>query len=388
MVCALVAAGDLEYRSRSVNAAIEGNIDAVILLEVGIYLAVGFVLLLGAQLPRGRALPAPLGAMWSLIAVLSVSALWAPSPVLGSVRALQLVIVAALVTTLARRADAKDFAAIAHAYVLLITAFVGIGLVWRVAPNEQVAGRFNWAATHPVTASSLLLVSVLILLSWTRRDAGPRFLSPRWVKALFVVHLTALLATQTRGAIFGAVAGASVWAILAVRRRRDLAILAALGVPALVVLGRGSFESFLLRGESTEQLRSLNSRTDLWSEAVDLVSDAPLHGRGYFSARELFLESIGLGGAHNAYIEVLVSAGLVGIAVLGFVLIRTTGLLRRLGRDPQRALVGALFAGLAANGLTTQYWAQGGTGSNVWFLLVLGWVAAMWRVRAPTSTPT
>ena len=185
-----------------------------------------------------------------------------------------------------------------------------------------------------MTAGALLVVSVLILLSWTRQDGGPRLLGRGQVFALLGVHSAALIATQTRGAIFGAVVGALVWAVLAVRRRRDLAIFAVLAVPVAIVLGRGVFEAFLLRGESSEQLRSLNSRTDLWSEAFRFVEESPLIGRGYFSARELFLDSIGLGGAHNAYIEVLVSAGIVGAVALVVLLVRSTRVLVRLPPPP------------------------------------------------------
>ena len=382
MMIVLVTAGDFEYRLRSVDAALAGSFDIVILAEIALFALVALVLFLGADLPRGAALPAPLGTMWVLVAILAVSALWAPSPTLGIVRSAQLVIAACLATTLGRRADEADFSRIAHAYVLLITAFIGIGLVWHVAPSPLVAGRFNWAATHPVTAASLLTISVLTLLSWMRTDAGPRLLAPRTVRLLLVVHTAALLATQTRGAIFAAVVGVVTWAILAIRRRRDVALFVLLGLPVLVVLGRGIFQSFILRGESTAQLRSLNSRTDLWSEAIRLVSESPYLGRGYFSARGLFLESIGLGGAHNAYIEVLISAGLVGVIALTIVLIRTTHILAKMGRHPQRPLLGALFAAMVANGLTTQYWAQGGTGSNVWFLLLLGWIAAASRTTS------
>lgn len=383
----MVLTSDLEIRQRDVNAALEGSVDLVILVEIVAYLAAGALFVLGGAAPRGRSVPRPMGAVWALVAVLATSALWAPSPALAIVRGGQVVIVAGIAMALARRAGERDFAFIAHIYVLMVTGFIALGLVWRVAPSGQVAGRYNWAATHPVVAASLLLVSVMSLLAWTRADSGPRFMKPVVVWSLLFVHTGALLATQTRGAILAGVVGLMVWIMLALSRRRDIAIIAICLSPVAVAAGQSVFQSFILRGESVEQLQTLNSRTDLWTEAISLVEGHLWFGRGYFSARELFLESIGLGGAHNAYIEVLVSAGLVGVAALTLVLWKVIGGLRSMGRHPQRPLIAAVLAATLTHGLTAQYWAQGGTGANVWLFLVFGWVAAILRRQSREDDP-
>ncbi len=379
LMVVMIVAGELEVRVRDVTRTIDGSVDIAIMAEMVAYLAVAGVFFLGAVAPRGRRLPVGMAALWGLVAVLALSGLWAPSKPLAIVRAGQLLVAAGFATTLARRADRRDLAALAHVYVLLVSALIGLGLLWRVPPNDQVARRFNWAFTHPVAVSSLLVVSVVILIAWTRSDAGPRFL-PAWaVWTLLAVHTGALLATQTRGAIFAAALGFLVWTWLAVRRRRDLVLITVLLLPILVVAGSGAFSSLLLRGESTEQLRTLNSRVDLWTEAWREISETPLIGRGYFSAREIFLDTIGLGGAHNTYIEIAVSAGLLGCAALLWALYRGVTTLREAGPHPQRALVGGLFAALLANGLTAQFWAQGGTGTSLWFMLVYAWAAVMVR---------
>ena len=204
-------------------------------------------------------------------------------------------------------------------------------------------------------------------------------LSRRWVWILLIVHTGALFATQTRGAMAAAVVGLLVWIFMAFDRRRDIAVITLLLSPLLYVLARGTVENILLRGEPAEKLQSLNSRSDLWAEAFDAIGDSPLIGKGYFSAREIFLDTIGLGGAHNAYIEVVVSAGIIGAIIMVIALIRATTTLSKVRTHPQRAIVGALLAALLVNGLTIQYWAQGGTAQSIWLALVFGWIAMMRR---------
>ena len=374
----MVFVSDFEYRQRDLNAALEGSIDFAIVFELLVYFGLAGIFFLGAVAPRGRRLAPPLLIMWAYTLGLAVSALWAPSVVFSAVRGTQHLILAAMATVFARQADEEDFARIAGAYVMLMTGFVGLGFVWSVAPSQQVAGRFNWAATHPVVAAALLVTSIMILLAWTRSDSGPRPFRLSSVYLLLLIHVGALAATQTRGAIFATVIGVLVWLALAVRRRRDLIVMSCFLVPVGAVASRGVVEALILRGESIEQLQTLNSRTTLWSEAIAVVGENPLLGRGYFSARGIFLETIGLGGAHNAYIEVLVSFGILGVALLTVLVVRMIQVLAVIRRAPQGPLIAAVFASLLANGLTAQYWAQGGTGSSVWFYVAIAWAAAVW----------
>lgn len=379
IVCAMVFASDLEYRQRNVTAALEGSADFAVVFELLVYFSIAGVLFVGAVAPRGRRLPPPLLIMWAYTLGLVISVAWAPSLTLSAVRGLQHLILAAMATVLARQADARDFSRLAGAYVLMMTAFIGLGFVWSVAPSRQVANRFNWAATHPVVAAALLVISVMILLGWTRKDSGPRPFRPSSVSLLLLIHVGALGATQTRGAIFAAVVGAMVWLALAVRQRRqDLIVLTCLLVPVAVYVSFGIIESLIVRGGTIEQLRTLNSRTTLWAEAISSVAQSPLVGRGYFASREIFLERIGLGGAHNAYVDVLVSSGIIGVVLLTLLLGRMVRVLAAIRWMPQGPLIAALFASLLANGLTTQYWAQGGTGSSVWFYVVIAWASASW----------
>ena len=387
-VCAMVFVSDFEYRQRDLTAALEGSVDFAILFELVVYFGLAGVFFLGAVVPKARRLPPPLLIMWAYTLGMVVTALWAPSIVFSAVRGAQHLILAAMATVFARQADEADFARIAGVYVMMMTGFIGLGFVWSIAPSPLVANRFNWAATHPVVAAALLVTSVMILLAWTRADSGPRPFRPSSVYLLLAIHVGALAATQTRGAIFAALVGVLVWLALAIRPRKDLIVMSAFLLPVIGVASAGVVQALVLRGESLEQLQTLNSRTTLWAEAIAVVGENPLLGRGYFSAREIFLETIGLGGAHNAYIEVLVSAGAVGVVLLAALIVRMIRVLAVIRRAPQGPLIAAIFASLLANGLTAQYWAQGGTGSSVWFYVAIAWAAAVWtRVTTPEPEP-
>jgi O-antigen ligase len=297
-----------------------------------------------------------------------------------------LVVTAALVTAIARRGGPEVWHRVAHGYVLLITAGVLSGLVFRRPPELQLSGRFMWLYGHPVVAGSLLTVSSLFLLAWVLDRTLPRSLPDPLYPALLVVHSVALLATETRGSVIAAAAGAAtmVWLWATGSRRADLTLLAVVGLPAVLALGWPLLRAFALRGESINQLRGLNSRADLWTEAAAAVAAKPLQGQGYFASRQIFLDSIGLGGAHNAFIEVAISAGLIGLACFVALLV---GTVRRLGaadRHPDRPLLGGVLVALLVNGLTAQYFAQAGTGANVIFLLVIAWAATLPAGRVAT----
>ena len=374
----LVVAGDFEFRRRDVEQATRGSIDLATIGELLAYAVVGGWLLLTVARPIGRT-PRPwlLQTLVALCLALAVSALWAPSPALATARAFQLLVSVGLVVAVAARARAGTWYAIAHGYVMVVNAGIAIGLVYQRPGDLQTTGRFMWLYGHPVVSASMLTVSALLLFGWWT-DAGlPRRWSATTYGLLFGAHALALFATETRGSLLAFVAGLTV-TLLARHRRRtrsDLILLGALATPPLIGLTFPLLKAIALRGETVGQLKSLNSRAGLWSEAWAAFSRRPLIGQGYFSSRELFLETIGLGGAHNAYIEIGLSAGLIGLTLFIAVLIGTVWRLRAGEPDAEKALLTGLFAAMLVNGLTAQYLAQAGTSADLLFLLVVAWVA-------------
>ena len=88
--------------------------------------------------------------------------------------------------------------------------------------------------------------------------------------------------------------------------------------------------------------------------------------------------------------EIAVSAGLVGMAAFVWLLGAVVLQLWRLRGHQQQPLLAALLAAALVNAISAGYLAQAGTGANVMFLLVIGWIAALspTRTSGPTSPVT
>jgi exopolysaccharide production protein ExoQ len=149
--------------------------------------------------------------------------------------------------------------------------------------------------------------------------------------------------------------------------------------------------AFWDRGESAEQLGSLNSRTEVWTQAWQLFEKRPLLGHGFMSARGAFLETFGLGGAHNAFIEVLVNSGIFGtVWWLALLVLVGGGAVRVVRADlPDGPLLLGVVGALAGTAMTAGGLGQAATVQNVWLFLCAGWVVAAprleWRVAAAAA---
>lgn len=77
------------------------------------------------------------------------------------------------------------------------------------------------------------------------------------------------------------------------------------------------FLSEELFGMLPQDFETLNNRTRIWLFAVDIIFDHPMVGVGYFASRESLVRfATNVGMAHNAYIEVLLTTGIVGFGIL------------------------------------------------------------------------
>ena len=67
----------------------------------------------------------------------------------------------------------------------------------------------------------------------------------------------------------------------------------------------------------TDDVSTLNSRTELWAASVKYVLARPILGAGYFASRYLLVKEFPWAGhAHNSFLEVLITTGLVGLLIL------------------------------------------------------------------------
>ena len=400
---ALMVASDYKLRLRDPTATIGGRPDAVVLAELVVYALVG-LLLVAAVSAAGARRPEPLlVAAWCFAGFMAASALYAPYPKFALARGAEWLVLILLAQTLARRADRRHLHRIAHGFVVLVIASICLGTLHRYpAVGPVVEGRFTWLYVHPVVSAIYMGAAVVISVCYLAFRARPgTHLWPRWLYGLAAaVALAGLLASKTRAAAAGCVVGAALAYLLAVDpRRRSAAVVVGLCLVAIVaVLAGGQVSDFATRHESSAQLASLNFRTTLWHLAYDAFRAHPIGGYGLTSSHGIFLAATGLGGGHNALVNVLVDGGVVGAALwLTLVISLLVYALRLLRRRDERlridlALVLGVLSFLVVDSLTTEGLSAPANVASVWLAVLVGWCVVLVRrpgqeARSARSSP-
>jgi hypothetical protein len=398
-LCMMVVS-DFEVRRRAPGTALRGGVggaDAAVVVELVVYGLVALFLFFQLAHPPRFHRPVPaLTALWAFGVVLVFTVLYAIYPALAAARGVQLLVTCGLAHAIALRADRSQLHWLAHAYVVLVTLSVGYGLAVPYPRTELQANRFTWLYVHPVMAATYLGLSVVllvgILLRNRERAPAPRW--PTWIYlVLLAVNLGALLATRTRGAMAGCLVGCFVVAMVGSKRtnRLDIAVLSIVVGVLAAILAMDEILSFLARGETSESLRTLSARTVLWQEAFERFGERPLFGYGLTASRGIFFDTVGLGGGHNALINVMVDAGAFGVVVF----LSLIGVLIRSARSVQHRpgvgddvpiILGALGF-LIVNSVTAEFMATPGNVANIWFLVLVGWVVVLIRLAPPPEAP-
>ena len=386
MPLALIIATEYKLRRRANDAAVSGSADPFIVLELGVYAFIGVYLLLRLK-PKMRP---NLILMWTVgwCLTAAVSTLYAPSPLLALVRGGQLVIIALLVLQFVNDGDVAMMRRFVHGYVVLVSASIAIGLVYVAPTSNEQRGRFTWLFTHSVVAGSMLAISTVLLFSMWLTHRVARLPWARWVYALlFVLNVVFLVRSRTRGSIGAALVALLVVLVLWLRAagKRDLMVSAVVVMSALALTVGGPIIAFYLRDSDASELASFNNRTLVWTIAADVIEARPFHGMGLTASRSVFLEQTGLGGAHNAYINVLVDVGLLGIFWWGGLVVLVFAGGWRLRRRVRRvagaealtfdtvAIVGVMVCQLI-NAITAEYVGAGVSAAALMLYMTGAWV--------------
>ncbi|MFC9976916.1 O-antigen ligase family protein [Spirillospora sp. NPDC127200] len=388
---ALMLASDYKLRSREVDQAVGGSADLTVLVEIAVYgLAALYLVHRFGLRPPTHKITGLLLAGWAFAVYVAMSALWSPFKALGVVRGAQLLVTMFVLHAVATRATPGDMRRLAHAFIAIVVVSVGIGVAHPFPRTSRTEDRFNWLFVHPVIAGVYLGIAVLLTVGYLIRwnDRGHRLWHPAVYAGVLALLTAALLATGTRGAAFGCAAG--LFVLLATARgprgRVDVAVLGA-AVTALAALAFSEkIMAFVARGESAEKVASLNSRTDLWSLAMKAYAEEPIFGRGLGASRGLFLEDIGLGGGHNAFINALVDNGAVGattfaalLLTLAFVLLL---LVRHRALRPDAGMLLGILGFFLVDSITTEGLAAPANVSGIWLLILVAWAETLRRQGA------
>jgi exopolysaccharide production protein ExoQ len=382
----LVFATEYKFRRRTNEDALAGQVDPFILLELGIYAMVGLYLLVRLR-PRLR--PHPI-LVWTAGYCLScaVAAIYSPYLTMAMVRGLQMVIVLLTVLRFVDDGDLSTMRRFLHGYIVLVTVSILVGMAFVMPTTRAQQGRFTWLSVHSVVAGAMLAMSVVILFGMWLTHRAARLPWARWVYGLLLAfHLVAILRTETRGSIGAALVAVVIMALLWLRSegKRDLLIGSVVAVVAIALAFGPMIIAYVLRDNDVAELATFNRRTEIWTLAWDSFLTHPLQGRGFTAARGVFFEQTKLGGAHNAYINVVVDLGLVGlfwwVGLIGLIIAAVARLRRRSQRMwwassvrfDAITIIGIMICQLI-NGLTAEWLGNGISVGAVMLFITGAWV--------------
>jgi exopolysaccharide production protein ExoQ len=405
----LIVATEYKFRRRPIDDALGGSIDIMIAVELGVYALVGVwaVYRLAPTTPRLTPLTV---AMWGYILTTAASALYSTFPMLALARAVQLVIIGAVIHVVATDGRLGQINKLVHGWIVLLTISIAAGIAYVAPTTRAQEGRFTWLFVHSVSAGSMLALSVPMLfglwMTMSRSDNRLVLPWPRWAYgALLAVHILFLLLTRTRGSIGGAMIAVAVMAwIMSGQKAKPQLVLGSLVVSGAFLLAFGGvIIEFLTRGETVESIGTFNRRTEIWTLAWDAFMSRPLHGLGFTSAKGVFFDETGLGGAHNALINVMIDAGLAGLVWWTALLVAVGVGIGRLGplsrsdtpmtgacgslRADRCILLGMYIASMI-NSVTTEGLGAGVNVSAIWLFLMVAWISTIRRESVPIEPPS
>ncbi|PRW62565.1 O-antigen ligase family protein [Actinopolyspora mortivallis] len=381
---ALIVSSEYKFRIREQDQSVSGNPDLFVLLEIAVYaLVAAWLFLRFRPTPRLRTAHWTTLAAYGYVAVLCLSTAYTPYPEMALVRSWQMVVLLALTRAVVRHTGRPTMHRFAHAYCVLVTASVVFGVLVPFPRRESQPDRFTWLYLHPVTAGQFLAIAVVVLLAYLlgsrHGHGGSRWPFPVYL-GMLLVCAGGLMATNTRGAAFGAAVGSLValWIRWRGARRVEIAAFLSVGMLAVFLLAAPAIVAFFTRGHSTTRLLTLNSRTELWGYALEEFATRPLYGHGQSATRGLFLDEIGLGGGHNAVVNLLVNSGLLGLAawsalVVGIFVNTARSARSSPGSHPERILVHSLLIGMLANSMFAESLGAPTNVAAVWLFVLAAW---------------
>jgi len=341
-----------EAANRSIDKVVEDPITAVNLARTVLAGLAGAatILWVGAlwgKRRRSAALSGPLGMMlaWGLIALSSTT--YSNMPLATAAKSLEILVDVVFFLAVAAFASGRlpRLWNLALGYCALMLAGVWIsalvtpgGLGFRHWPGAlwpQLTGVVPRMAPNTVGQLGVLLAVVALNRILSRR-ALDRSAPVMWAGAA-AFGLVTVIAAESRTAIVALAAASAV--LLYVYRRLDLAACSAVSAVLAVSVLSEELWAYIRRGQSWEAFASLTGRLSFWQEGVRFWLEAPWLGHGFYSGPRFDFNAVytqgALFGLHNAFLDVLVGVGIVGLIPFTAALVQTA---RRLtpARRPSR----------------------------------------------------
>ena len=263
-----------------------------------------------------------------------LSSIWSPNPVLTIAKSVELwciALAAVMLVTLTARdrmTNGRLETTLGLSMVVVVGGLVVANLFYWGVPlpttgdaslpleliGEEVSlerPRLILAYQHPLLTGDLLALSVICLfVSDLRR---------RW-KAILIPGLLAMLwLTGSRGPTAALLVVMGSLAVLKLRRNdiRAVVVMLAISIVLAVALLFQDRLPTAVRSLVPEDVPTLNSRTELWAKTLSHIVEQPILGSGYYASRYLLVKDFAWGGhAHNSFLEVQLTTGVIGLLIL------------------------------------------------------------------------
>ena len=286
------------------------------------------------------------------------SAIWSPNPILTVAKGAELwciALAALMVATLVSRsnfAEGKLEALVALSIVAVICGLIVANVFFWGQPlpstgdaslpldlvGEEVSEarpRLILAYQHALLTADLIAIGIISLFASDLR---------KLFKAVLMPGLLALFwLTDARGATVGLMISVLAVAMLKLGRNsvRAIAVTFSLSLTVATLLIFQDRLPALVRPLISDDLFTLNSRTELWSKTFTHIFAQPILGTGYFASRYLLIKDFSWAGhAHNSFLEVQLTTGLIGLLLLGGFLVVVT---KEIFKTRNALLVGVTF---------------------------------------------
>lgn len=378
---AIAMSPDISFVSRSTSEAAAGTASIENLIELGLYAGVALMTFFSWKIPTASANRSVyLHLAWPAFAFISAS--WSSVTLFSVVRSLQLFVPLALGMLIYRvwlTDPAAGWDLVRRSFTLLVNVVSGATLAGLLL-QHAVVGRLAWPGADAVVAGVLMGASLTALIAIGRR--GLNFSKFGFWLRMFIL-LIGLFLNHTRGTWIAVLLAALLMLWMA---GRTVPLWRYVGVPYYFLtaifaffVARPELGSYIQRGERTGTISSLNNRVPLWEASVDYVigAGAALKGLGYGAARVILpTDFYWAGNAHNAWIELFLGIGVIGLCLaiisLGAI---TRGILRGGRTGPSARLAGGMLVFLLIESLVTAGFALPG--------LILGILGMLMPLTVP-----
>lgn len=316
---------------RSALAAVSGVPSWENVLDIAIHVVIAATVLWSLRSNRFRLRPPWLLLALPLLALASAAWSLAPTVTLGFSFELVAICLLAMLTVAISGVDPELASSILkrtlRVVVLLVTVLCVIGLLDPNALTPATPGdnRFHWPGENPLVAAAETGVALLLIVFSTRDEIG---FSRPWRIALVALFAWCLYLGHAR-TIFAGLIAAALFGYWFISRGRGwmgrIAGAAAIASGVLLIISSfgGAIAKYLYHGQSQQTVFGLNGRLSIWTFAVHQLHTPGqwVFGYGLSASRVLLANNITWAGdAHGAWVELLVSLGLLGVA-LGAVLV-------------------------------------------------------------------